>query len=81
MTFEFPCNLSTVRVRECCQFSGHLSIFKHFSPLSLTFQIPGKLLQFGKALLVRTRHLLAQFIHCECYVCSVLTEEQTSGNL
>ena len=37
--------------------------------------------QLGKALLIGTRHLLAQLVHSECYVCSVLTEEQTSSNL
>ena len=58
---------SPVRVREHCQFFSHLSIFKHLSPVSLTFQIPGKPFHFGK-----TRHLLAQFVHDECYVCSLM---------
>ena len=70
-----------VQVREHCQLFNRLPIFKHLRPLSLTFQIPDKPLQLGKALLSGTRHLLAQLVHDECYVCSVLTEEQTSGNL
>ena len=49
--------------------------------MSVAFQIPDKPLQVGKALSSGTRHSLTQLIHNERYVCSILTEEQTSCNL
>ena len=62
-----------VRVREHCQLFNQLPIVKHMSSLSLAFQIRGKPFQLGKALLIGARQLLAQLVHDECYVCSVLT--------
>ena len=61
-----------VRVREHGQLFSQLPIFKHLSPVSLTFLVPGKPFQLGKALLIGTRHLSAQLVYDECYVCSVL---------
>ena len=62
---------SPVRVCEHCQLLSQHSILHQLSPLSLTFQIPGKPLPC-KALLIGIRHLLAQLVHNECYVCPIL---------
>ena len=51
------------------------------TPLSLTLQVSDKSLQFCHALLIKIRHLLAQLVHSECHVCSILTEELPPCNL
>ena len=45
------------------------------------FKYLASLFCLSRALLIGIRHLSAQLVHNECYVCSILTEEQTSGNL